>query len=81
MKQIFLFVLAITLFSYLFADGINTCPPLKGLCCSQLAKADSCKCVDSKVSGCKLYINPCKDATKRLVYVQKANSLETKCIS
>ena len=81
MKQIFLFVLAISLFSYLFADKIITCAPLEGLCCAVYNVADSCKCVKSRVNGCQLYNAPCADKSKRRVYIQKENGIETKCIA
>ena len=81
MKKIFLFVLAISLFSYLFADRIVTCPPLKGICCAIYNQADSCKCVDSRNDDCRLYSGPCKDKSQRRVYIQKVTSIQTKCIA
>ena len=81
MKQIFLFVLAITLFSYLFSDGIVTCPLLKGICCAVYNDPNSCKCVESRVDECRLYSGPCADKSKRRIYVKKGGNIETKCIA
>ena len=81
MKQIFLFVLAITLFSYLLADGFVTCPLLKGICCTEFYNPDACKCVDTSLSECRLYSGPCADKSKRRIYVQKGSNFETKCIA
>ena len=81
MKQIFLFVLAISLFSYLFADRILVWAPLEGLCCGLNNKVDACKCVTSPIADCQIYNAPCADKSKRRVVIQKDNGIQTNCIA
>ena len=72
--------LGIGLFSFLHSE-IATCPPLKGVCCTNSKSANSCKCVDSRLPECKYFVESCGNKYQKLIYTKTETTLQTKCVN
>ena len=80
MKLIFLFVLAITLFSYLLADElVLLCPSGIGVCCSGPTGMDVCKCATEQ-GPCDIYLAAC-EKPKRTMFTKNGGSINKQCVN